>query len=57
MKLVKKGTPKNSLQLLKPTRNTGKLMTVASNGINLPNKHDLISHVAKSERPATSVNP
>jgi len=42
---------KNSLHLLKPTRNTrkigNKLMTVTSGEINLQSKHDLICHVAK----------
>jgi len=43
--------PKNSLYLLKPTRNTckiaNKLMTVASGKINLQSKHNLICHTAK----------
>ena len=51
--------PKNSLHLLKPTRNTRKianqLMTVASGKINLQSKHNLIYHVAKMKA-ATSAH-
>ena len=43
--------PKNSLYLPKPTRNTckitNKLMTIASDEVNLQSKHDLICHVTK----------
>ena len=43
--------PKNSLQLLNPTKNTRKiayqLMTVASGAVNLQSKHDFICYVAK----------
>ena len=50
---------KNSLELLKPTRNTrkfaNKLVTDTSGEINLLSKQDIICHVAKV-KPATSAN-
>ena len=49
--------PKNSLELLNPTRNfcicSTKLMTITSGEINLQSKQDVICQVAK-EKPATS---
>ena len=51
--------PKNSLELLNPTRNIGicstKLMTITSGEINLQSKQDIICHVAKL-KPATSAH-
>ena len=51
--------PKNSLELLNPTRNiricSTKLMTITSGEINLQSKQDIICHVAKV-KPATSAH-
>ena len=51
--------PKNSLELLNPTRNiricSTKLMTITSGEINLQSKQDIICHVAKL-KPATSAH-
>ena len=51
--------PKNSLELLNPTRNIRicltKLMTITSGEINLQSKQDIICHVAKL-KPATSAH-
>ena len=51
--------PKNSLELLNPTRNiricSTKLMTINSGEINLQSKQDIICHVAKL-KPATSAH-
>ena len=51
--------PKNSLELLNPTRNiricSTKLMTITSGEIDLQSKQDIICHVAKV-KPATSAH-
>ena len=51
--------PKNSLELLNPTRNiricSTKLITITSGEINLQSKQDIICHVAKL-KPATSAH-